>query len=335
MPLLNIDWRVLQVDASGNAVGTSGNPIFVSAAASPGTTNVQGVQAAGATPITAQPVLIGGSDGTNLRNITTDPAGNLKAVGPTAAGAAITQAPVVIAGQFGGNVKLFGLDTNGGIQQGAQNAAGAASWNVQGAAATGAAVAGNPVLAGGTDGTNVQPLTTSNTAGAAALRVMIGQSGNGNTVNLSLSGDADAGATGLIVTPRQTLFNGSNWDRQRNNIDVTLLASASRTTTQTSADIVTYNLAGISVFLNMTIVGTGSVTLTINGKDPASGVYYNILTGAAVVSNVGNLYRVMPGIPAVANKDVNAYLPRVIQIVVTANNANPATYSVGYTLHNP
>lgn len=62
-------------DATGTALGTSGNPIFTSAAAAPGTTNVQGVQAAGA---------------------------------------AITENPVLIAGQNGGNVKLWSL-TSGGL----------------------------------------------------------------------------------------------------------------------------------------------------------------------------------------------------------------------------
>lgn len=262
-----------------------------------------------------------------------------------------TENPVLVAGQNGGNVTVLGVSSTGGVNQGDPNAGGTSSWPVQGAAANGAAVAGSPVLTGGSDGANARSLSVDTggrqivVGGAAAGAAVVGNpviiaftDGSNNVRNVGISGTADASSAAANALMTQGLgytFNGTTWDRQRNNIDVTLLASASRTTTQTSADITTYNLSGISVFLNMTVVGTGSVTVTINGKDPASGVYYNILTGAAVVTNVGNLYRVMPGIPAVANKDVNAYLPRIIQIVVTANNANPATYSVGYTLHNP
>lgn len=127
-------------------------------------------------------------------------------------------------------------------------------------------------------------------------------------------------------------FNGTNFDRVRNNIAATVLASAAQTTTQTSADIITFNGRFIDVILDMTIVGTGSVTITINGKDSASGKYYPLLVGAAVVTNGTNVYRVGPGLVAAANAVANFALTRVIQIVVTANNANPATYSTGYNL---
>lgn len=204
---------------------------------------------------------------------------------------------------------------------------------VQGAAAAGAAVTGNPVLVGGSDGANAQNLQVQSAA-SPNLRTAIFAGTLGPVSIVNTGADAlSAGGNSLYGFAIQAMFNGSTLDRQRNNNDATLLASASRTTTQTSADITTFNLGAITVILDMTVVGTGSVTVSINGKDPASGKYYNLLTGAAVTTNSTNVYRIQPGIVAVANKDVNAYLPRVIQIVVTANNANPATYSVGYTLH--
>lgn len=116
------------------------------------------------------------------------------------------------------------------------------------------------------------------------------------------------------------------------NEEVTLLPSSSRTTTQTSADL--QNLFGqcLIVVLDMTTVGTGSVTITINGKDSTSGKYYNLLTGAAVTTNSTNRYVVDPGVAAVTNLSAKDYVPSVFQIVVTANNANAATYTVGYNL---
>jgi len=222
--------------------------------------------------------------------------------------------------------------------QGTPNAAGTASWPVQGAAAAGAAVAGNPVLMGVSDGTNVQtlkqsPVTTSNGSNVGLGYSSVGLVSGAGTAEpwQSVAGLTDAMGH-WIGTVAPYGYNGLSWDRVRNNGDVTLLASGSRNTTQTSADIVTYNAHSIIVTLDMTVVGTGSVTLSINYKDPASGKYIPLLTGAAVTTNSTNMYTINPNIPAVANVSAQKDIGRVIQIVVTANNTNSATFSVGYTL---
>lgn len=111
------------------------------------------------------------------------------------------------------------------------------------------------------------------------------------------------------------------------------LISASRTTTQTSLDIPTGGaMSSLNVVLDMTTVGTGSVTVTINGKDSTSGKYYLILSGAAITTNSTNRYRVGQMLASAANSVAQDYMPRYIQIVVTANNANAATYSCGYSI---
>lgn len=144
--------------------------------------------------------------------------------------------------------------------------------------------------------------------------------------------DATANPTGYGNRVFGHNFNGTTWDRPYNNQEVTLLASAARTTTQTSADLINYNGKKLVVVLDMTVVGTGSVTVSIDGKDTASGKYYNILTGAAITTNSTNRYRVGELLATVANSVAQDYLPRVFRIVVTANNANSATYSVGYNI---
>lgn len=118
----------------------------------------------------------------------------------------------------------------------------------------------------------------------------------------------------------------------RTYVQGTALASASRTTTQTLPDIDTGGAQYLNVVLDMTVVGTGSVTLNINGLDPASGKYYTILNGAAVAGNSTNRYKVGPTVTASANAIAQDYLPAVIQLKVVANNANAATYSLGYAL---
>lgn len=116
------------------------------------------------------------------------------------------------------------------------------------------------------------------------------------------------------------------------NKEATLLASAARTTTQTGSDITNGMGNTLIVVLDMTVAGTGSVTLTIEGKDSASGKYYTLLSGAAVTTISTNRYRVGPTLAAAANSVAQDYLPAVFRITVTANNSNSTTYSVGYTL---
>ena len=112
-----------------------------------------------------------------------------------------------------------------------------------------------------------------------------------------------------------------------------MLASSARTTTQTGSDITNYNgNSALIVVLDVTSAGTGSITLSIEGKDTASGKYYTILAGTAVTSNSTNRYRVSPTLTAAANSIAQDHLPRIFRITVTANNANSVTYSVGYNL---
>lgn len=144
--------------------------------------------------------------------------------------------------------------------------------------------------------------------------------------------DALANPTAGLVGAAGLVFNGTTWERVRGISEVTHLASASRTTTQTGADVANVGYKGIKVVLDMTVVGTGSVTLAIQMKDAVSGKYVTILTGAAVITNVTNVYTVYPGITAAANVSASDILPKTFRILVTANNANAATYSVGYTL---
>lgn len=116
------------------------------------------------------------------------------------------------------------------------------------------------------------------------------------------------------------------------NVASALLPSAARTVTTSSADQQNQFGRYVHVTVDMTAVGTGSITMTIEGRDPASGKYYTILASAAIVTNVTNVYKVGPSLTAAANAVANDVIPTIWRITVTANNANPATYSVGYAI---
>ena len=117
------------------------------------------------------------------------------------------------------------------------------------------------------------------------------------------------------------------------NTAATLITAVGVTTTQTSDDQTNLNGSLVTVVLDMTTVGTGSVTLSIQGKDPASGKYYTLLSGAAVTTNSTNVYAVYPGAPATANVSANAVLPKTWRVQVVAGNANATSYTVGASVN--
>lgn len=215
---------------------------------------------------------------------------------------------------------------------------GAVSVTAAGAVASGSADSGNPVKVAGRYNSTKPTLTDGqrgdlqlDTKGKLGIYLGLADS-NSSPVNTSALGEAYTNTPFAIAAQGfAMLCNGTTWDRQRGTSANIVLASGARTTTQTQADATNYNHRGIRVVLDMTVVGTGSVTVSIQGKD-ANGIYYTLLTGAAVTTNVTNVYEVFPGATAAANAVANSALPRTYRVVVTANNANSATYSVSSEL---
>lgn len=79
---------------------------------------------------------------------------------------------------------------------------------------------------------------------------------------------------------------------------------------------------GIKVFVNVTSVGgAGTVTVTIQGIDPVSGVAYTALASTAIAATGLTVLTVYPGLPAAANASANDVLPRQwnVKAVVAAN----------------
>lgn len=128
---------------------------------------------------------------------------------------------------------------------------------------------------------------------------------------------------------RVALFDSTGKEMGANVDTGALITAAGATTTQTAADQTNPNGRGLIVVLDMTNVGTGSVTLHIQGKDTTSGKYYDLLVGAAVTTVSTNVYTVYPGNTVAANASVSTVLPRTWRIQVVANNANATTYTVG------
>ena len=136
--------------------------------------------------------------------------------------------------------------------------------------------------------------------------------------------------TGQTLMALGVLYNGAGWDKARNNIDATILASAARTATTASADQTNFNGRGLHLVFDITAVpGADTVTLTIQGKDALSGAYYTILAGAAQVGTGTIVMRVYPALTAAANLTASDVLPRTWRVNVVHSGAGSFTYRVG------
>lgn len=149
-----------------------------------------------------------------------------------------------------------------------------------------------------------------------------------------LTHQSGSGLATTNVAVANSLFNGgTTWDRQRNNMEGTALASAARTSTTNASDIVNYNGRGVAIWFDITAVpGAQTVTLTVEVKDPVSGKYSQVFAGAAESGIATRFYEVYPGITETSNVDVSVALPRTFRVVVTHSGGGSFTYSVGYCI---
>lgn len=153
--------------------------------------------------------------------------------------------------------------------------------------------------------------------------------GESNTIKTAKT---DTGAR-MDTLSRLLLFNGSTWDRQRNNEEVTLLASAARTANTYTPAQENFNARGIALFLDVTaIVDTPSITCRVyirHSVDDSLGV----LVSFSAVTAVGEyVYMIYPGASetiAEANLEVQAVpLPRDWQILMIHADSDSITYSL-------
>ena len=117
------------------------------------------------------------------------------------------------------------------------------------------------------------------------------------------------------------------------NIENTIFASAVYTATQNGIDQTNPGALGVVVVIDATLdAALASVVFKIQGKDPASGKYYDILESTAVASVTTRILRVHPAHTASANLIAKDMIPRTWRVIATHADADAITYSVGYSL---
>lgn len=174
------------------------------------------------------------------------------------------------------------------------------------------------------------------TSGSLIASAVVGYNGASFDRIRSVDDNSDGVATialgRLAVDGRPMLFNGTTWDRQRGNNNLTLLASAARTATTTSADQVNYNARGAHFYINVTAAGTSTLTVSIQVKDPISGNYITVLTSAALTGTGTTALKIYPGITGVSNSSASDTLARDFRVNCVKGDASSWTYSVSASL---
>lgn len=108
-----------------------------------------------------------------------------------------------------------------------------------------------------------------------------------------------------------------------------LFPSAAQTATVTTPSQTNANWRGIQLSVNITAYTSGTWTPSIQGWDPSSSTWYDILVGPALAATGKTVLKVYPGILPTPNGSASDMLPRTWRVVMTGASTPIATFSVG------
>lgn len=148
--------------------------------------------------------------------------------------------------------------------------------------------------------------------------------------------DADGKAAASVLAVGGMMFNGATLDRERGNIQGTLLASAARTASTTSPAQTNYNARGVILMLNVTAAGTSYVQIAVVATDPVSSSGIAIATAAQFTTTGQKMLVCYPGVTDADFEGVtdgrSVAIPRTWDGRVIKGDASSWTFSLGYSL---
>lgn len=112
------------------------------------------------------------------------------------------------------------------------------------------------------------------------------------------------------------------------NLPITVRPSAAATTTVTTADQTNAQWRGGHLVISTTGLSSGTFTPKVQGRDPASGSYYDLVTGT-VISGTGTVVlKVYPGITPTTGT-VADLLPQTWRVQLVGASTPVGTLSIG------
>jgi len=171
------------------------------------------------------------------------------------------------------------------------------------------------------------------------LRVRVFHGGTGTTV-FSAGGDSRDNVNNPFLTESWLMgFNGSTWDRWRNNINITVLPSATRTASGFSSTQTNYNARGVLIYISITAVSGTFATgeglfLWVAARDPVTGGFRTIMPAIGPYTTTTNVQiLIYPGatdISAQIEGENDVPLPREWRLSYSITGTTPSfTFSAG------
>ncbi len=177
---------------------------------------------------------------------------------------------------------------------------------------------------------------------ALTNKLLVDPSGVTSPVSLAQLPSAASLADGLANPTTTTIANiamlangAGTYDKQRNNQQLTLLASVAKTASFTNTFT---NNNGRLIILTWDVTAvSGSptgFTMEIDYQDGASTKWVTLLQSASQTTTGTRTLTVGPGCPATANVSANSPLPRVLRanFILTGGSSPSVTLSIGYEL---
>src|SRR5262252_4380502 len=105
-------------------------------------------------------------------------------------------------------------------------------------------------------------------------------------------------------------------DQQPSDLGALITLSVSPAGTYNSPDMSGKGASGVKVVTNITAQGGVAPTLQVNlqGKDQASGLYYNLLSSVALAALGLTVLTLFPGAPVSANAVASDMLPEIWRV---------------------
>lgn len=132
----------------------------------------------------------------------------------------------------------------------------------------------------------------------------------------------------LFLATVLAMASAATWGQSANTVAIPLASALQTSASVVSSDLSNYWYRGAHIIVNVSAYTSGNYTVHVQGKDPASGAYYDILVGPAIAASGILILKVYPGIVVSANATASDVLPQVWRVTLVGASTPSMTMSV-------
>lgn len=122
--------------------------------------------------------------------------------------------------------------------------------------------------------------------------------------------------------------NDDAWRREHGNDTGTIAISAARAATTIFGNFLNTNWRGLHIIINVTVIGADTLTVSIEGFDAVTGLFYPLLTSLAISTTGTTVLKIGQGFTPIANATANDLIPYITQVNAVHSGPDPITYSI-------